>query len=439
MVHGPLTGNLNLTTDRDMLLNCCGSHWNTDNTFGNAIHGGTDVTGDGVASFLIGGPDAIIAPSDGEAAYEYGAAFLISGYTGEAPVEDLYLSSVTYDETYDPQYDDGFGIWSFAGPSNGSSMGETVLFAGDMSGDGVEDLVLSAPNNGSVFIVRSDDLDDLAFGTQISDTYHWALESTEVVGQEIASADVDGDGYSDLLISSSTDPAGKVYVVFGRDMPATQANQNLSTIAAYQWVGNAEDAEAGSSIAALADMDGDGDDEYAISAPNEEDDDGVVYIVPGFYAASGTFNLNETITDVGASNATKPVRIVGYNGDGLSALASDGDHNADGFNDLLIGAPFHSQVDNNAGAAFIMYLGPKGWRDWWDSDGGPRADIVLRDVMEAGDTATARIYSSTNNQQLGTDVSFIGNADGGIADDIALTGAPSSYTINYSVYFGGGY
>ena len=437
LFHGPLTGNTDGESG-DLLLECCENYWNTTNTFGSSIDGGVDITGDGRDDFLIGGIDAIIAPADGESTDEYGAAFLLSGYDGEAPASEINLTSVTYDETYEPQYDNGFGIWSFAGAESGSDMGAEVLFSGDLSGDGVADMIFAAPEQGTVYVARSDDLGELEYGTQISDSYHWALESEERLGDTIASADVDGDGYSDLLISSSDDPSGKVYVVFGRDMPLTQANQNISTVAGMQWVGDADDAEAGSDIAALMDFDGDGDQEYAISAPGEEDGDGVVYIVPGFYAASGTYNLNETISDVAASGSNKPVRIVGSNGDALSAIAADGDHNADGYNDLLIGAPNHSLEASNAGAAYIMYLGPNGWGDWWDSDGAPREDIILRDQLET-DTATAKIYSSTASEQLGTDVSFIGNADGGIADDIALTGASSSATIEYSIFFGGGH
>ena len=436
LFFGPITGNIEGEEDYALKMGCCDTHYNTSNEFGATIDGNFDLTGDGVEDFLIGGQDALIAPELYTFSEAYGAAFLFSGHTKEQPVSLLTLTTTSFEEEYVPEDNNGFGIWTFVGAEEESEFGAEVLLAEDMTGDGVADMVFSAPGSGDVYLVRSDDLDMLSYGSSISDSYHWKLESDEYLGTAMAASDVDGDGYSDLLLTSASDTDGTIFVVFGRDIPATAAHENLISVAGIQWKGG-KGADAGADIVGLSDLDGDGDEEYAISAPGEEDGAGVVYVVPGFYAVSGMFELNEPISDVSSLNANQAVRIVGAAGDGLQALSIDGDHNSDGFNDLLIGAPGHSLVEENAGAVYIMYFGIGGLTEWWNDKGDPRSDILLTDsVQSAKDTAL--IYSSTEDQGFGTHVNYLGDADGNMGDDIGVSLFPDT-ECSFQVYFGGGY
>ena len=147
-----------------------------------------------------------------------------------------------------------------------------------------------------------------------------------------------------------------------------QSNQNLEAVAGVRGWGSAGD-RVGADIAALPDLDADGDHEYAISAPGANDGDGVAYIVPGVYEPSGVYDIDEEVPGVATLNARQPIQILGSNGEGLSSLATGGDANGDGHEDLLIGAPTGNRSAANGGSVYVMYLGATGWTDFWDVDG----------------------------------------------------------------------
>jgi len=257
-----------------------------------------------------------------------------------------------------------------------------------------------------------------------------------ILGNRSSTGDFDGDGKGDILLSEDSD-RGKVYTVFGANFPIVSTSQQISSAAAYSWHGGSELAMAGSDIAVFGDVDGDGDDDYAISAPGEGDS-GAVYVIPGFFSQGGDFDLENPNISLISPNAQGVVRMTGDNGDGLSKLSYEGDYNGDGVNDLLIGAPGNSYSASNGGAVYSVYFGDLGWNSWWDpSTGIPHADIDLS-VEATNLNFVARVASNTENEGFGSSVSSVGSANGDSYDDFAV-GISSDVGVKYYIFNGGGF
>ena len=173
------------------------------------------------------------------------------------------------------------------------------------------------------------------------------IDAGDQSGRSVASAgDVNGDGFDDLVIGAydagpdGKSGAGESYVVFGTDagFSASLSLAALDGSNGFRLDGiNALD-RSGISVASAGDVNGDGFDDLVIGAYEADPDGkgraGETYVVFG--------------TDAGFSASLSLAALDGSNGfrlDGIDAgdrsgfsVASAGDVNGDGFDDLVIGA-----------------------------------------------------------------------------------------------------
>ncbi len=175
-----------------------------------------------------------------------------------------------------------------------------------------------------------------------------ATEYDQVVGWKVAPAgDINGDGLDDVMVSSqSASPLGRtgvgaVYVIFGASdllasAPATP--DEIDGDNGFVIAGPADEDGFGHSIDALGDVNGDGCDDVIIGAPYA----GFAEGLPGTsIVIFGNAKIGETgVVDAGALDGSDGFRIEpisAKNGDGWS-VASAGDLNNDGLNDIALGS-----------------------------------------------------------------------------------------------------
>ena len=173
-------------------------------------------------------------------------------------------------------------------------------------------------------------------------------------GASVAGAgDVNGDGLDDLLVGAPERgplDAGAAYVVFGRETPE---NVNLGALGrdGFRITGAAGDDRAGVAVAGAGDVNGDGLDDVLVGADladnNGRSGSGSAYVVFGRRAAD-----NVDLADLGEAG----FRIDGAaSSDGAGAsVAGAGDMNGDGLDDLLVGAPGGGLLVSS-GAAYVVF------------------------------------------------------------------------------------
>lgn len=313
-----------------------------------AVSGGVDINGDGF-------DDAIIADEP-----------LVFIVYGRGP-DDAFPAFIELGRTPLPI---GFQIREQSGI--GAQPGFSVARAGDVNGDGLEDIILGNP------------------GATIDDR----------VG------------------------AGAAYVIYGRDagdppFPDILFLSTLDASTGFRMVGPRTDDYAGFDVGGAGDLNSDGIDDVIIGAPGRRDREGECYVVFG-RPADDPFPVSFSLGDVNGRDGFKLIGTeiedwLGWSVSGASDL------NGDGIDDVLMGANGSSpDGQDNAGSCFVVYGRP---------EGSPFPASVL--LAELDGTDGFRLDGTARRDLAGNSVAAAGDLNGDDRDD-AIIGAPgrnSSYVI----------
>lgn len=345
---------------------------------------------------------------------------------GESP-----LAYVIFGGSTDPIDVGALGDWGFAiTSSDPSDLDGTrsydvtgVAGAGDVNGDGLDDIILGNPSSdslgredaGAAFIVygKTDSADvDLAQLTTKGLRINGA-DTKDEAGVAVAAADIDGDGTNDVIVGApfagdGTTNTGRVYVVFGGGLIA---DVDLSLpFNGYAIHGPIVRQAFGTAIANAGDMNGDGFNELVIGAPSDSYKvRSAAYVVEG-KSTSGDIDLGIDGWPGWAIKSTSE-RDTGYRSEVGSAVAGSHDFNGDGVPDILIGAPqMMSSGGSLTGAAYVIF----GRAD--------PPDVVVSRVGDAG----SRIIGPQDQGDTGRAVAFVPDRNGdGMAE--ALVGSPNVF------------
>jgi len=246
--------------------------------------------------------------------------------------------------------------WYFESGQVGAELGYAVHTAGDVNGDGFDDIMIGSPLFEINGVTEGATFSFLGGGGGLHSYPDWQVSSGKqgsFFGSAVSTAgDVNGDGFDDVIIGAKEyklpfdgytgEPkSGAAFLYLGSDD---------GLIEEPNWFQPAEAAEIafGFAVSSAGDVNNDGFDDVIIGAPFFESDpsqsnEGKVYMFLG--SENGLSNLPDWTFECGQAGAS-----CGY------AVSSAGDINNDGFDDIIIGAPHFESPEIHEGAA-LVFLG----------------------------------------------------------------------------------
>jgi hypothetical protein len=370
---------------------------------GYSASSGGDVNGDGYDDILIGAYKADVGT-----ATDAGESYLIMGRERAAWTAPNLLSGTANVTMADA---------TFTGKTISDWSGRSVSGAGDVNGDGYDDILIGAHR---VDVGTATDAGEtyLVYGRPGMDLSTALLSAPDVTftgkseyndsGYSVSGAgDVNGDGYDDILIGAyGTDVGtamlvGETYLIYGG---ASLTGTIGLASAGVTFTGKAADDRSGYSVSGAGDVNGDGYDDILIGAYGTDvgtaTDAGETYLIYGSSTLSGTVSLS-------GANATFTGKTAGDNSG--RAVSSAGDVNGDGYDDILIGA---NRVDvgtaTDAGETYLIYGSA-------NLSGTKTLDSTDSDIVPSA-TFTGKAASDFS----GSSVSGAGDVNGDGYDDILI-------------------
>ncbi|MCH7484685.1 MAG: FG-GAP repeat protein [Chloroflexi bacterium] len=312
-----------------------------------------DVTGDGIDDLIIGATSGSGPEGDRARA---GEVHVVVGSESLGGVIDLRRDEPFF-TVYGAFAGDALANFISAGDINGDGRKEILLGAPMAEGndphrnDAGEAYIIPVPPEGGTLDLRSGE----GF-TRIS-----GASERDLLGHFVASADVNGDGIDDAIISArdadglddGRNNAGEIHVLYGRsELPdlVDLATDSLDVMI----VGPDVSDSFGFSVA-TGDLNGDGFADILGGAPiadgceNAYSDGGDAYAVFGGDDLPAVIDLAEREPDVSLLGPEA--------GDELGFSVAMGDFNGDGKDDIIVGALLAEGPDNDrpdAGEAYIV-------------------------------------------------------------------------------------
>jgi hypothetical protein len=232
--------------------------------------------------------------------------------------------------------------------SGTGNLGYTMRGAGDVDGDGFDDVIIGASrNNGEAFVFLGPVRGSV---TVAAADAAWTGESNNhEAGQSVEGGfDYNSDGFTDYVIgapnaSITLSNEGAAYLVYGPGL-GTYSLADADT----RFVGRISNSYFGGSVAALGDTDGDGAGDLAVGAERDGDDDnGRAYVFAGDFGGSVDAETSASAWFEGEVYDNIAVRV-----------ADGGDFNDDGYADLLIGAPYSDGSGSGNSGTVYLIAGP---------------------------------------------------------------------------------
>jgi Ca2+-binding RTX toxin-like protein len=332
--------------------------------FGRCVSNAGDINADGLDDFVVG------APSEDKAYVIFG---IKAATNPELSVNDINGTNGFVIESQD---------------SSSDNLGFSVSTLGDFNGDGIDDLIVGSfqeeglfeatgdpnidlnYNNGAAYIIYGKDIEfDASLDVNNLDGNNgftvYGINSSDRIGYSVSGGgDINGDGFDDAIIGAPNDNGvntpnreGATYILFG-NKSGFQPEISLADLDGsygFRIVGAVARNYSGFSVSNAGDVNGDGFSDILIGADNVNVPGEPTYLIYG--KATGfapEINL-DTLDGVNGLVITNQSTDKERPGRSVSGI---GDINGDGFDDLLLGAPYANPGGkNSAGEAHVIFGG----------------------------------------------------------------------------------
>jgi hypothetical protein len=408
------------------------SNWSAESavataSFGSVVDTAGDVNGDGYSDAIVGAP---LSAGYGKVYVYHGSSSglnLTENWTTDSDIADSKFGKSAH--TAGDVNGDGFGdvivgapqyknnkhvegaafVWfgsstglkSSISPShadckivcnqNPAAFGSSAVCAGDVNGDGFSDLIIGAPSFTGNYEYQGEGAVFLFYGSsrKFSSSANWGVEGNQTYAGLGTSApttgDVNGDGYADILIGAEYYDNGET----NEGMAFVYQGSAAGPGPTPQWTAESNQADSGfvRALSFTGDVNGDGYDDIIIGAYKYDNDQTDEGAAFVWYGSAAGLGLN--------GNPGNAAWMAEGNQEGSNFGASvdtAGDVNGDGYADVLIGALAYMNGEGQEGAAFMWYgsasgLGANGTPDNadWKAEGDNSHALFGSSVATAGD------------------------------------------------------
>ena len=239
-----------------------------------------DINGDGVDDILIGSA---------------WAHTVFGSFTGQAFV--VFGSSDPLPSRLTPSELNGQNGFSIDGDVDNGRFGYAVSVAGDINNDGIDDLIIGAPEIGGhdqfgrgmayVIFGQTDGFGaslDLALLDGRNGFAMTTTSESAAFGWSVSTAgDVNGDAIADIVVGAPAgNDGGQSYVIFGRDT-AFEAVMDMSSLNGENgfMISSQQASQLGHAVSAAGDINDDGIGDLVVSDPDAAEGAGITHVIFG--------------------------------------------------------------------------------------------------------------------------------------------------------------
>jgi len=280
----------------------------------------------------------------------------------------LFGAADGFDARIDASALDGSDGFYVAGESAEQRLGSIVSGAGDVNGDGIDDILIGEgneldPGASTVIFGRNDGFEARFVTSEIGPEDGFRIEA----GREaVIVGDINDDGLDDIFVPTFrtvSDEVTPAFVLFGSDtgFPDTVDAGDIDGSNGFILTGTDLIAET-----SVADVNGDGIDDLILGGRVAEWPRSGVDTFTSAYVVYGTRDGFGTVLDVTTMEASTGVSIGGIEASIASDPAVSGidDFNGDGIDDIAIGSRFAELSPEYAGNGLVaIFFGKAGGLD----------------------------------------------------------------------------